>query len=177
MNLTMTKATELLNRAEKMVTDLGYQVPNYTIKLGNAKTYYGQASFSYDRTTEKKSNCSITLSKWTAKYVDEHDIMDTCLHELAHLVAPHKAHHGLPWQLIVNNINKTYGYNISRVGSKGKVPEAKKQQAKYTITCSCGTSYGYHKKSKMVKIIMGEIKGTGTCPHCKGHDFEITVNR
>lgn len=84
-------------------------------------------------------------------------VMDTMIHELLHTHKDRMCHTG-EWKRCANLVNEVYGYNIKRCTSaaeKNIDMEKKVQPYKYNVVCNnCGRSYGYRKKSKVIKSLL-----------------------
>ena len=89
---------ENFNVTRGFVTSLGYDtmeendIEGWTIEWFNRKSQFGLCN--YTRKT-------IFLSTYLfGKLEDKRDMVDTVLHEIAHIIAGHKEGHGTTWQAI-----------------------------------------------------------------------------
>lgn len=112
--------------------------------------------FKFDRAVKRFGLCQglkvergyitegvISLSEHLTSLNDEVEVRDTILHEIAHAIAPARAHHGWEWKQAAIRVgaDPTRCYDSARVAT----PEAP-----WTGTCpQCGKSWPYHRRRSL----------------------------
>lgn len=103
----------------------------------------------------------------------ENTLRDTILHELCHAM-PNTKGHDKQWKEYVSRVNAIYGTNIKRTVNKEDSIAArdyKESRYKYAVTCKkCGRTWGFYRKSNLVKQAMGENNYGYYCKCC-GEDY------
>ena len=142
---------------------------NITCQMGNNKRNYG---ICYNKK-------NIEISKWVLSLSDE-EIKNTIIHELLHTLDNTKGH-DYRWKYYASVMNKTYGYDIQRLGNVSKSfqnsnldieDKERVMEYKYRKTClSCGNIHNWHRArhSKIKAYKLGMCK----CCKCGGKQFKI----
>ena len=167
-----TRILKLINICTKDVQDWGFKLPKeITWYAANCKRRLGLASYSTN---------SITLSKFLFNETKDDNIKNTIYHELAHLIAGPRTHHGPAWQKVAKVISVKSGLNITKLAETANYEyfnsQAYKDLYKYVFKCTkCGCTLKYQKKTNFVDtynemITVGGIqKHRWTCSCCGGH--------
>lgn len=130
------------SRAQKLVLDLvaAHGLTDWRVQFDTAKKRLGQCR--YDTKT-------LSFSKPLILVNDEHELIDTVLHEIAHAFAGPTAGHGPEWRKVAR-----------RLGAR---PEATSSNAKmvpgrYQGICSCGRTFQKYRAPRTVRL----------CAACRG---------
>lgn len=96
------------------------------------------------------------LSEWLLTNAKWEEMENTVRHEVAHVIAGHKAGHGPKWKKIAKELGCTgercYGEELAKAAPKGR----------YEATCRCsGKVYRRHKLAKHLR------EQRGRCPNCR----------
>ncbi len=95
------------------------QLPDIPVYLSDAKTFLGSCTFKKRRLKNGKTeHYDFSLRINTRLDLPEREIEDTIIHEMIHYLIAYKyledtSTHGPLFLQIMNNINKTYGRNLS----------------------------------------------------------------
>lgn len=87
------------------------------------------------------------------KEAEDTAIKEVILHELLH-TCPGCFNHGTNWKKLVMQVNRAYGYQITRLGDYGKFAllDLPERPYKYRIQCiRCGTISYRRKRSKVIQ--------------------------
>lgn len=108
-------------------------------------------SFKFDRATQRFGQCNfrlktISLSKVLAPVIDESEVRDTLLHEIAHAIAGYSAGHGRKWKELF----------ISMGGSGKRTSDYDVPVTIYTWvgTCPQGHEVGMSRQPKRVQFCL-----------------------
>lgn len=102
---------------------------------------------------------TVHIAKWILGAVDEAEIMDTLLHEVAHAIVGHEAGHGPKWKAQARKI----GGRGNRLGkAPTKAIPSRANGFKYGILCpNCGIleGHGFYRRPKYEKrhVRCGEL--------------------
>ena len=113
------------------------------LSFTNTKTALGTCVFRYGTPVR------ITLSKPWVIELDEAEVKDTILHEIAHAIAGHEAGHGLKWKAACQTIGAN-PYRLARLDSK-LVKDVKQKLSKYHAVCAdplCDTEVYFDRFTK-----------------------------
>ena len=98
-------------------------------------------------------------------------IRNTILHEICHAIAPFKEGHGPVWKKIAKQIGDLYHIKITRTSPH--TDKVKAMTSKYLGKCDkCGKSWGYTRKTKLVKAVEKDHAKDWTCK-CGSHHFSL----
>ena len=164
MILTSAKLDELMTTSIEMLEDIGYKVPDYSWKLTDTKNVFGVCHYG---------SGTIDISRQVAKFHDEDKVLDTCIHELCHALAPRAGHKGL-WKVITSRVNRKYGMSLQRCYSASEEQKAIGSNGnKYVVTCDgCGGTSAYKKRTKRL-VEMKNHTNNCYCTICKSKSFTV----
>ena len=137
--------TKVLSIARNLMTQHGFG--HLELTLSNSKRTLGRCFYKYDFTQHKHVAHRIDLSRIWMSRVDEAQVRDTVLHELAHAVAGHAAGHGSEWKAAARRL----GANPKRTSDLPAdfVLEIKQEVANYRAECTnCDNIYYFHRLTK-----------------------------
>lgn len=150
-----SKALDLINKH----TETGELSKGWKFAFDRAKTRYGCCKYS------KKT---ITLSKVLVPHMEEKDVIDTILHEIAHAIVGAEHGHDEVWRAKAIEI----GCNGMRCGNK---VDKEKMGYKYVGTCPNGHKTYRHRLSK-------RVRESSSCAKCESRynpelRFEWELNK
>lgn len=153
--------TSALALARNLMTQHGFG--HLKLTVSNTKRTLGRCFYKYDFSQRKHVADRIDLSRVWMSRVDEDQVRDTVLHELAHAVAGHAAGHGPEWKAAARRL----GANPKRTSDLPSdfVLEVKQEVSNYKAVCTnekCGNTYFFHRLTENWK------RGRYRCAKCKG---------
>lgn len=134
--------------------------------------------------TRKKGGEIIGITIKIAGFLLQDDVpikqtRTTVLHELAHAYDENKHGHGKEWKRIADIISDCYNVDIQQYVTSEernalmetemyKAKQEQRKQGKYLVTCACGASWRYKRKTSWMRWY-GYWTTTDTCrcPYCK----------
>jgi len=166
MELNFNELDSIMRKSIDMLEAIGYKMTeSYHWKLSKSKTNFGYCNYN-----KKEIGISVVVSQ----YHSEAEVLNTCLHELCHALAPDAGHTG-KWKIITNRVNNKYNMNIERCYTPTEEQKSiESLQNKYRVTCQCGQVFMYKKKTKRIITIMNNTNSCH-CPKCKSKKFKIEV--
>lgn len=129
-------------RAQRLVLDLvaAHGLTDWTIKFNDKKREFGVCWHREKR---------LEFSKPLILANDEHELIDTVLHEIAHAFAGHAAGHGPEWKAVARRLGarpESHSY------------DAKAAPGRYVGACPCGEEFIKYRRPRAVRL----------CIKCKG---------
>ena len=162
--------TRLVHKYHDELKEKGYPVREIReVKFSRSvKTHGSCTNYRFDNT------CTITISEVAFSGGNE-TLKNTILHELTHSIRGCKGH-GEVWQRYADEIGSMYGVKIQQyVSEEEKVAckEYKESRYNWKVTCpSCGHTWKYYRKTKVIDILMNGRKCTCSCGY-DGNDFKV----
>lgn len=171
--ITEPRILGLINECKAKITSIGFIIPA-NIKFFQCKAFRRAGLARY-------VDNSVILSTFIYKEKDD-AIKAIIYHEIGHLIAGPRAHHGPEWLKVVNKISRATGIKITRCYSDADLPvhaEEKKLAWKYNFRCKdCGSVIHLTRRTEFVRTY-NEILPSGsprwTCARCGG-TFELLDN-
>jgi len=143
--------------AESLINKhLGDTYPDLTFKWKNSKQAIGTCVFL--RATGEPTR--IELSKRWVEVLDEAEVRDTILHEIAHAIAGHQAGHGTAWKAACRRL----GARPERLASLEDdiTTRFHKKNSKYRVTCeTCDFEHYINRYGRKWQ------QNLYLCPHCR----------
>ena len=158
-----------LQKVIKDVEILGYEL--YPIQE-NIKLTNGVKTYGCCKRNTRTNICRISISK----YLRDEDLMNTLYHEVLHAIKGAKGH-GKLWQKAAKDVEKHYGYKITRCSNRNLYNEDGKKLKtedlyRYKIVCPhCGHEYKYMRKTNGIKN--PQDYSCGICHHKKLESYTI----
>ena len=139
------------------------------IKVGKSRTHW--ATISKHGTGDFTLRVSNVYESIADEDAAKQRLESTIIHEVIHTL-PNCFNHGYYFKKWAARVNFNYPqYSIQRCTSMEDFGIKRKQtDYKYKLTCSCGKEFLYKKKRWWFDSLSG-----CTCPHCKGHEFKLSV--
>lgn len=166
-------------RILKLINECTTNVQIWGFKLPKEITWYSAQCNNRLGLANYRTN-SITLSTFLFKETDDNNIRNTIYHELGHLIAGPKAHHGYEWKKVVKVISDKTGLIISRLAKTSDYEYFQstdyQDKYKYIFKCKhCGCTLRYQKHTNFVDTYndtyvdtKGNKKPRWTCSCCGG---------
>lgn len=158
MNYTMAMFKEDYNDCKNQLSALGYELQDdiplvFNNRVTNA---YGRCFVSRNNYTGNTWVKKIELSTKLLPILNEKEIKNTIMHECIHAIPEcHFKHHKGAWKRIAEEVNRAYGYNISRCNEPENTEAYANfvaQKTNYTVKCEkCGHEWHYQRMSNCVK--------------------------
>lgn len=155
------KITDALSLARSLVNQHGFD--DIHVTTSKTKNALGRCFFQFGKPVR------IDLSSYWVNHLDEHEIRDTILHEIAHAIAGHKAGHGAQWKAVARQI----GANPNRLADLPKDISEKfnEQHSNYVAICNnCDKHVYFNRLGKNWR------HGVYRCAKCKGQ-FAVYNNK
>jgi predicted SprT family Zn-dependent metalloprotease len=144
------------NRANRLLWETMQEAMSLFIPIGNIKNdvVISTALSRWGQCRKVGLNgFEISISKHLLENGEDHKVKQTLMHEILH-TAPGCFNHGATWKRYGSQVNRIYGYDISRTTSAANlgVDSPKVANAKYTIQCcSCGVEIHRTKATPVTK--------------------------
>ena len=158
MNYTMAMFKEDYNNCKNQLSALGYELQDdIPLVFNNRVTNsYGRCFVSRNRYTGNTCVKKIELSTKLLPVLNAKEIKNTIMHECIHAIPEcHFAHHKGAWKRIAEEVNRAYGYNISRCNEPENTEAYANfvaQKTNYICKCEkCGHEWHYQRMSNCVK--------------------------
>jgi SprT protein len=111
-------------------------IPKWSFRFDRSKVRFGKCDYT---------NRVISLSRYLVELNSEHEVRDTILHEIAHVLAPRGAGHGEAWRAVARSIDcnaaRCYGEDVIRPTPryKGTCPKCRRVIFRHRRTrIACG---------------------------------------
>lgn len=152
--------------AREKMREFGLLDAGWAFKWTNAKKSAGTTRYRYDKRTSKKIPIDIRISKYLLSVRGVAKTKETVLHEIAHALAPHNAHHNWKWKQIARKV----GAKPERC-YKLEESEAAKIDYNWHLVCnSCNKKYGYIRRPKVGR-------SCGECDRKYNPKYQLTLQR
>ena len=158
MEYTMAMFKEDYNDCKNQLSALGYELQDdiplvFNNRVTNA---YGRCFVSRNRYSGESWVKKIELSTKLFPVLNAKEIKNTIMHECIHAIPEcHFKHHKGAWKRIAEEVNRAYGYNISRCNEPENTEAYANfvaQKANYVCKCEkCGHEWHYQRMSNCVK--------------------------
>ena len=172
MEYTMSMFREDYAECKNQLAKLGYELQDdIPLVFNNRVTKaYGRCFVQRNRYTGNSWVTKIELSTKLFGCSNRDEIKNTVMHECIHAIPEcHNMGHKGAWKRIANEVNRAYGYDISRTNSREDTEAyaefVAQNRSNYTVKCEkCGKEWHYQRMSNCVKNPSGYIHTT-----CGGH--------
>ena len=170
--VTKNQITNMFYEARAELVNLGYDelLDNfYDITFSNRMT----KTLGYCKCIRHKEY-QITINSNYMNICDCTALKNTIVHELIHSIQGCMNHKG-KWKMIANQVNKVYGYHISRCSYYEDYHQFRqsKKNYKYKVICNyCKKEWKYQKKGRIVNSIL-KNPNSCTCNYCNRKSFSI----
>ena len=158
MEYTMSMFREDYADCKNQLAKLGYELQDdIPLVFNNRVTNsYGRCFITRNRYTGNTVVKKIELSSKLLPIMNREEIRDTVMHECIHAIPEcHGAHHKGAWKRIANEVNRAYGYDITRTSSLEDTEAYAKfveQKTNYVCKCEkCGHEWHYQRMSNCVR--------------------------
>lgn len=162
----------LINRAMDKLDCLGISYGVVVLWEVNARAKRRWGQCEYIRNQKYKIDISERLFQ-----AEDHFVEEVILHELLHTCKECKAH-GAMWKKYASRVNEAYGFHIAVYGRESdygieQSEDERIQAYRFAWKCrKCHNIIGYYKKTKVVRLLLGEEKIAGTLRcQCGGDVF------
>jgi hypothetical protein len=164
------KFDDMVMRCEGMMRDVGFELPK-GIKYSINKRLTSTLGRCIRKGTQYRIEIAHYVMEASVVSKDETQAMDTILHEMCHAL-PNGWSHGEIWKRYADKINRTYGYNISRLATLSDTEKMIMNKGKVMKLIICKSKACKFEIEKPNTSVYVREVGRYSCPVC-GSRLEV----